>query len=126
MNRLRMKISRAEEFARRARELERKGLEVEVIGRADRHLALRRKMALGRALKRLALTGADRRVMISIIEAPELKRGRVSFGFVCEMPLGRRGLRLAKDAMIRLEEFLRKALAQSSRMPRMRKASSGR
>jgi hypothetical protein len=120
-----MKTSRAEEFARRARELEKEGLEITVIGRGDRHLELRRKMALGRFLKRLALTSADRRVLISIIETPELRRGRVSFGFVCEMPLGKRGLRLPKDAVARLEEFLEKALAQSSKMRPTRKASSG-
>ena|SRR2546426_10190747 len=120
-----MKLSRAEEFDKRARELERKGLEVEVIGRRDRHLDLRRKMALGRVLMRLALTSAGRQVLISIVDAPELKPGRVSFGFVCEMPLGKAGLRLPKDAVTRLEEFLKKALAQSSRTRPARKASSG-
>jgi len=120
-----MKTSRAEEFEKRARELEKKGLEIEVIGRGDRHLELRRKMALGRVLKRLALTSAGRQVLISIVEAPELKRGRVSFGFVCEMPLGKAGVHLSKDAVTRLEEFLEKALAQSSRIRPTRKASSG-
>lgn len=120
-----MKSPRAEEFAKKARELERKGLEIEVIGRGDRHLELRRNMALGRVLKSLALTGADRRVLISIIETPELRKGRVSFGLLCEMPLGKKGFRLPKDAVTRLEEFLRKALAQSSKMRPPRKASSG-
>ena len=120
-----MKTSRAEEFARKARELEKEGLEITVIGRGDRHLELRRKMALGRFLKRLVLTSADRRVLISIIETPELRRGRVSFGLICDMPLGKRGLHLPKDAVARLEEFLEKALAQSSKMGPTRKASSG-
>jgi hypothetical protein len=120
-----MKLSRAEEFDKRARELEKKGLEIEVIGRRDRHLDLRRKIALGRVLKRLALTSAGRQVLISIVSAPELKRGRVSFGFVCEMPLGEAGLRLPKDAVTRLEGFLEEALAQSSRSRPARKSSSG-
>jgi hypothetical protein len=118
-----MKTTRAEEFDKRARELEKKGLEVEVIGRGDRHLELRRKIALGRVLKRLALTGADPGVLISIIDAPELRRGRVSFGFVFEMPVGKRGARLPKDAIARLKEFLGKALAQSSKLRPTRKAS---
>jgi hypothetical protein len=113
-----MKTSRAEEFAKRARELEKQGIEVEVIGRGDRHLELRRKIALGRVLKRLAL--AKSQVLISLIEAPELRRGRVSFGLVCEMPLGKPGVRLPKDAVARIEEFLEKALAQSSKLPRRR------
>jgi hypothetical protein len=96
-----------------------------VIGRGDRHLELRRKIALGRVLRRLALTGADPRVLISIIEAPELRRGRVSFGFVCEMPVGKRGVRLPKDAVARLEKFLGKALEQSSKLRPTPKASSG-
>jgi len=53
--------SRAEEFARKASKLEREGLEIELIGRGNRHLELRRKMALGRVLKRLVLTSADRK-----------------------------------------------------------------
>jgi hypothetical protein len=121
-----LKTSRAEEFARKARELEKEGLEIEVIGRRDRHLELRRKMALGKILKRLALTGADRQMLISIIETPELKRGRVSFGILCEIPLGKKGLRLPKDAMTRLEAFLKKALAQSSKIRLPRNASSSR
>ena len=120
-----MKTSRAEEFAKRARKLEKKGLEIEVIGRGDRHLELRRKIALGRFLVRLALKSANRQVLISIIETPVLRRGRVSFEIVCEMPLGKRGLRLPKDAATRLEEFLEKALAQSPRIRSTRKASAG-
>ena len=41
-----------ERFAKRLQALEDKGLEVDVIGRGDRLLDLRRKLALGRILKK--------------------------------------------------------------------------
>jgi len=119
-----MKTSRAEEFARRARELEKEGLEIEVIGRKDRFLDLRRKLALGLFLKSLVLTHRGHPLIISLIEAPELKGDHVSLGLALQIPFKPKGTTLSKADKSRLEAFLAAAIAESSRSGKVGLASS--
>jgi hypothetical protein len=70
-------VANVQKFGKRLQALQDKGLEIEVIGRKDRFLDLRRKFALGRFLKSLVLTHKGLPLMISPIEAPEPKGDHV-------------------------------------------------
>ena len=131
-------MANVQEFGKRLQTLQGKGLEIEVIGRKDRLLDLQRKLALGRFLKSLVLTHQGQPLVISLIEAPELKGGHVSFGLALQIPIGRKGPALSKADKSHLESFLSTAISESSRSekigpsrsrqiprPHRRRASSG-
>ncbi len=131
-------MANVHEFGKRLQALQDKGLEVEVIGRKDRLLDLRRKLALGSFLKSLVLTHQGHPLVISLIEAPELKGDHVSFGLALRVPIGRKGPALSRADKNHLESFLSTAISESSRSekiapsrarqasrPHRRRASSG-
>ena len=102
-------------FERRLQAMEDKGFEVEVIGRKGRFEDLRRKLELGRFLKRLILTHGGRQLVIALVDAPELHGDHVSLYLALKIPVERKGTRLSKADKSRLESFLDGAIQKSSR-----------
>jgi hypothetical protein len=126
------------EFGKRLQALEDKGQEIEVIGRGDRLLDLKRKLALGRFLKRLLLTNHGKQVSISLVQAPQTHGNRMSFALALQIPIGGSGAALSKADRNRLNAFIAKLIdegsevsktpshgsRQSNRQPRRRAASN--
>jgi hypothetical protein len=106
-----------ERFEKRLQALEDQGLEVDVIGRGDRLLDLRRKLALGRILKKLILTHGGRQLVIALVDAPELRGDQLSLHLALTIQVGAKPIKLTRADKIRLESFLDGAIERTSRGP---------
>jgi hypothetical protein len=114
-------------FEDRLKAFEKKGIEVEVIGRKDRFQERRRIYELTRFLNRLVLRHKNRHLVIGVVDAPELRGKRVSMLVALDIPMNAKGAVLTKAEKNRLESFLDHAILRGKgvrQTPSRRRRSS--
>lgn len=106
------------EIARRIAALEKKGLDVPLIGRKPQPLKVQRKRALDRILDRLVLMHGGHQIVIALAGAPRMRGNRLALRLALQIPLGRKGGPISKAEKHRIEDFLVGAIEQGRRMGR--------
>lgn len=117
----------SKEIGKRIARLEKKGLDVPLIGRKPRSLKVQTKRALDRFIERLVLMHEGHQIVIALTGPPQMKGNRLALGLSLQIPMGRKGGPLSKSDKHRIEDFLTNAIEQGrlSRISSTRRASTG-